>query len=125
MKEPEGQSIDEAIKAKPGEKVTVKFEIALVRYAWHTGFGAKEGRTIMFEPKEKLKGGNTFQVTISDKAVTHLFNLGLMNERQVGGEYFQGKTIRVTGKVEALEGTGRGAAYRLVITDLDNLEVVK
>jgi RNA polymerase sigma factor (sigma-70 family) len=131
-KAPDALTIDQAILAKR-EKVTVKFEVGNSRYTWHTGFGAKEARVITFYPKDKLKGGDTFQVLVADKAATHLFNLGLMDEQPAGNSYlrgasvyFQGKTIRATGKVEPIEDRDKkGIDYRLVISDLENLEVVK
>jgi RNA polymerase sigma factor (sigma-70 family) len=130
--EKDALTVGEAIRAKRGEKVTVKFEVGNSQYAWTTAFGAKETRVVTFVPKEKLTGGDTFRVLVTDKAATALFNLGLIDEHLAGtsydrgvSAYFQGKTVRVTGKVEELEQTTKGTAYRLVISDLENLKVVK
>jgi len=52
--------------------------------------------------------GGKFHVYLSGPAVTPIFKLGLMKRKDsTGTDYFRGKTIRVTGQVEALEETGR------------------
>ena len=128
----DGLTVDQAIRAKPGEKVTVKFEIGSSQFGYQ-GVDAKEARAIAFLPKAQPAGGYTFHVAVTGKAATHLLNLGLIDEHPFTrtyergvSAYFQGKTIRVTGKVETIsETTNRGVGYRIVVSDLDNLEVVK
>ena len=132
VNEKDGLTIDQAILAKDGERVTVKFEIGSSQHAWSTALGTNLGKTrvITFYPKTQLKDGGKFQVIVTGKAATCLFNLGLMDEPPVASSfasaYFQGKTVRVTGKVEPMEEPAKkGSDYRLVILDLENLEVVK
>jgi hypothetical protein len=125
-KDLEGLTPDDAVKNHLNERVPVTFVVGSVGYTWHTGFGAKEGRTVVFDPSTALKDGGKLRVFLSDKAVTHVANLGLLELGHGGKSYFEGKTIIVTGKIEALETpVKKGTDYRLVVSDLENLMVLK
>ncbi|QJW93928.1 sigma-70 family RNA polymerase sigma factor [Frigoriglobus tundricola] len=126
VKEPEGLTIDQALLAARGEKVAVIFEVAAVQTTRRPRFGASESRALRFTPKHGPMAGGEFHVILSDKAVTPLYNLGLMDARGGGSEFFRGKTIRVTGKVEPIENPKmKRMDYHLVIVDPDDLVVVK
>jgi RNA polymerase sigma factor (sigma-70 family) len=134
VKEPAGLTIDEAILAKPDQKVKVLFEVGSVEWEDLVANDPKgeslkgqEWRLITFHSKHKLKDGRKFVVFMSGVAVTPIFRLGLMKGKEYPGtDYFRGKTIRVTGQVEALEELiNGGVAYRIIVTNLDDLEVMK
>jgi RNA polymerase sigma factor (sigma-70 family) len=133
----EGLTPDEVVEKHLNERVPVAFVVGSVRTGWHTGFGAKEARTITLAPTDPLKSGRRFEVILSGKAATHAFNLKLVEMSVVApGQtvfigtlhhpYFERKLILVTGKVEA---TGpvekKGTNYRLVVLDLEDLTVLK
>ena len=130
-KQPDGLTIDEAILAKPEQKVKVLFEIGSVEWEdlarGDPSLKGQEWRLVTFHSKHTLQDGRKFQVFLTGAAVTPVFRLGLMKGSDAKGtDYFSGKTIRVTGHVEALEERAhKGVAYRIIVTNLDDLEVVK
>jgi RNA polymerase sigma factor (sigma-70 family) len=120
-------TLEEAVKEKVNQKVTVQFQVGKVQLAWHTGFGAKQPWVLILTPKVGLKDGSPFQASIGERAMTHIFNLGLLkrSDRDPGG-YFRDKVIRVTGKFEGWpERDKKGMTYRICIFDLDHIEVVE
>jgi hypothetical protein len=127
MPQPRGLTLEEAARTKVNQTATVEFRVASATMAWTTGFGNPDPWVIDLTPAAGLKDGGTFQLCLSGKVVTHLRNLGLVNEHgRKPADFFNGKVIRLTGKVESWEERGkRGATlYRLCVFDLDHLEVV-
>jgi RNA polymerase sigma factor (sigma-70 family) len=127
MPKPKGLTLDEAARTKVNQTATVEFCVASATMAWTTGFGNPDPWVIDLTPTAGLKGGGTFQLCLSGKVVTHLRNLGLVNEHgRKPSDFFRDKVIRLTGKVESWEDRGkRGVTlYRLCVFDLDHLEVV-
>jgi RNA polymerase sigma factor (sigma-70 family) len=127
---PKPLTLDEAIKHKVNQTATVEFEVEHATMAWTTGFGAEEGWIIQLTPKVGLKDGSELQLCLASKAVTHLRNLGLVDEHDLARDpasFFRGKVIRMTAKVESWPDRGKKGAtiYRLCVFDLDHLQVVK
>lgn len=120
---PESLSPAQAIRQPPGQRVTVEFRVGTATMAWSTDQGDEKTRFVFLRPDASLNGGETFEVILAGEAVTHLDNLGLL----VGDrpdQFFDGKLIRVTGELQGLGPEGL-RTFRVTVTDLDNLEVVR
>jgi LCCL domain len=127
MPQPRGLTLDEAARTKVNQTTTVEFRVASATMAWTTGFGNPDPWVIDLTPTAGLKDGGTFQLCLAGKVVTHLRNLGLVNEHgRKPADFFRDKVLRLTGKVESGEERGKKGTilYRLCVHDLDHLEVV-
>ncbi len=126
VRQPGALSLDDA-RAKVGKFVTVEFRVATARMAWTTGFGQAESFIVTFSPVDDGKDAGDFQLCLTSKAVTQLRKLGLVDEHaRKPAAYFEGKTVRLTGQIEAWDDRDRKGVklYRLCVWDLDHLEVV-
>ncbi|MFL5342776.1 MAG: sigma-70 family RNA polymerase sigma factor [Gemmataceae bacterium] len=127
-RKPQGLTLDEAVKQKLNQTATIEFEVRSATMAWTTGFGQEEPFIVQMIPEIGLKDGGEFQICLTSKAVTQLRNLGLIDEHdQRGVEFFRGKTVRLTGKVEGYEDREKKGRmiYRVCVPDLDHVVVVR
>jgi hypothetical protein len=95
---------EEAIKLMPKENVTVQFRVASVQRPDFNAWGYLINYI-------QLRDGDKFVANLFDKA------LGLPVD-------FEGKTVRVTGRVDRIERSG-DTWFRMVVRDANNIEVVK
>jgi RNA polymerase sigma factor (sigma-70 family) len=125
---PGGMSLDEAARTRAGKIATVEFRVASAKMAWTTGFNADEAWVVLLTPTAGVKDGSEFQICLTSKAISQLRRIGLIDEHaRAPAGFFDGKTLRLTGIIEAGPDRGNPGAkgYRLCIFDLDHLEVVK
>jgi RNA polymerase sigma factor (sigma-70 family) len=126
-KNPEDLTVEEAVtRAKPNEKVKVVFEVASVEVDESLEApGPTDWRVITFNPKSVFATG-VFRVHLIHEAATPVFKLGLVKSGSGRGvDYFRGKTVRVTGTVERVEHPVDPTVYRILVSDIGNLEVIK
>jgi RNA polymerase sigma factor (sigma-70 family) len=118
-------TIEEAI-AKTGQQVKVAFEVASVEVDERIQEpGPTDWRIVTFNPKSALKTG-VFRVYLIHTAVAPVFKLGLVKSKSGQGvDYFRGKTVRVTGTVERVDHPVDPTVYRILVSDIGNLEVIK
>ena len=119
---------DEAVKTRLNQTATVEFRVEKAAMIWTTALKTKHYWVVHFTPKTGLKDGSEIQLCVTYKAATQLRNLGLFNDADLRpGGYFEGKLIRLTGKVESWpdrEKKGK-TIYRICVFDLEQLEVVR
>jgi RNA polymerase sigma factor (sigma-70 family) len=128
---PKVLTLDEAVKEKVNQTATVEFEVEDATIAPTTEVKAEEGWVVRLFPKTGLKDGSEIQLCLTSKAVTHLRNLRLLLDPKSlvvnRASWFRGKVIRMTAKVESWPDREKKGAtvYRMCVSDLDHLQVVK
>jgi hypothetical protein len=119
-------SLDDAVREKLNQTATVEFRVASATMAWTTGFRAEESWMIQLTPTVGLSDGNEMQICLTSKAVSHLRNLGLVNEHgKAPADFIRGKVVRLVGKVEGWEDREKKGRmiYRICVSDLDNIVI--
>jgi len=107
------------VEKKFAGKATVEFQIGVVGLMQTNRLTRiDESLPLLITPKTTGKKSPVF-VHVSWETATQLKRLGLDPV-----EFLRGKTIRIRGEVEALEGSS-GPKYRIQITSLEQLEIVE
>ena len=102
---------EEAIKQRPKEKVTVQFEVASVEAMPNPAGGFGGPVYYIF-----LHDGGKFTARLA-KAADQFMKLGI-----VPVKHFNGKVVRVTGRIEP---DARNPSFQMWVRDLADIEVVK
>ena len=118
---------EEAIKQKPKEKVTVKFQVTAAQVirisnsgAFHETATAGYREGLILRDSDSFASQYSFAVQLRSPAMETIRRLGIEPDK-----HFKGKMVQVTGLIQPGQPAAGTGQFQIVVTDLTQIEVVE